>query len=267
MNTRVPTPIVILIAILSLGILGKCSEQKNTNTSQTPQPVVQQQTPSPQPTPDPFPQAVKAAISAAQLTQTAKTDQEWKTIISNWQTAIEMMQAVPPTSNNHQTAQQKIPEYQKNLNYAKNRQQLTRKPRIQRGEQLVKAMDGAYQAAGQLTPTPVVRIILPKTQWDKLSDSDQVNITLYAESLIPIVRANPQKYAEISPEAPAYNLIVSKTSTICDECWAIITGQRNSQGVLTIDETEVQGDSPWETADPCCRGGRGSDFREARKYK
>ncbi|MBG1244524.1 hypothetical protein [Nostoc sp. NZL] len=67
---------------------------------------------------DTFPDAVSKAINAANLTQSAKSPDEWKTVVSQWEAAIALMKAVPSSSQNYVVAQQKIIEYQKNLNYA-----------------------------------------------------------------------------------------------------------------------------------------------------
>lgn len=67
---------------------------------------------------DTFREAVNKAIKAANLTQLAKSPDEWKTVVSEWQEAIALMKNVPSSSQNYAIAQQKIREYQKNLNYA-----------------------------------------------------------------------------------------------------------------------------------------------------
>ncbi len=67
---------------------------------------------------DTFPDAVSKAINAANLTQSAKSPDEWKTVVSQWQAAIALMKNVPSSSPNYVVAQQKIKEYQINLNYA-----------------------------------------------------------------------------------------------------------------------------------------------------
>ncbi|MEH1877397.1 MULTISPECIES: hypothetical protein [unclassified Nostoc] len=67
---------------------------------------------------DTFREAVNKAINAANLTQSAKSPDEWKTVVSQWEVAIALMKTVPSSSPNYVVAQQKIKEYQKNLNYA-----------------------------------------------------------------------------------------------------------------------------------------------------
>ncbi|MDF5712185.1 MAG: hypothetical protein PUP90_32050, partial [Nostoc sp. S4] len=67
---------------------------------------------------DTFREAVNKAINAANLTQSAKSSDEWKTVVSEWQGAIALMKNVSFSNPNYPVAQQKIREYQKNLNYA-----------------------------------------------------------------------------------------------------------------------------------------------------
>ncbi|MDY6781900.1 MAG: hypothetical protein SW833_05000 [Cyanobacteriota bacterium] len=66
----------------------------------------------------PFRDAVNSATSAAQLTQTAQTPEEWQAVATEWQTAIGLMQAVPEGDPNYAVAQEKAVEYQTNLEYA-----------------------------------------------------------------------------------------------------------------------------------------------------
>ncbi|MGJ5631079.1 hypothetical protein [Nostoc sp. CALU 1950] len=67
---------------------------------------------------DAFPDAVSKAMNAANLTQSAKSPDEWKTVVSQWEAAIALLKTVPSSSPNYAIAQQKIIEYQRNLNYA-----------------------------------------------------------------------------------------------------------------------------------------------------
>lgn len=67
---------------------------------------------------NPFAEGVRAATEASQLTQTAKTYQEWEKISHLWQQAIDQMQAVSNSDTNYEMAQQKAQEYQTNIAYA-----------------------------------------------------------------------------------------------------------------------------------------------------
>jgi hypothetical protein len=72
-----------------------------------------------QPVPDdPFPSAINAAMEAANLTQTAQLSSEWEAVAAKWQESIVLLELVPEDSPNALTAQAKIAEYGKNLQYA-----------------------------------------------------------------------------------------------------------------------------------------------------
>ncbi|MHC5933596.1 hypothetical protein [Nostoc sp.] len=67
---------------------------------------------------DTFREAVSKAINAANLTQSAKSSDDWKIVKSEWEAAIALMKTVLSSNPNYVVAQQKIKEYQRNLNYA-----------------------------------------------------------------------------------------------------------------------------------------------------
>ncbi|MBC6473686.1 MAG: hypothetical protein GDA48_13435 [Hormoscilla sp. GM102CHS1] len=62
--------------------------------------------------------AINKATSAAELTQTAQTKADWETVASQWTEAIELLKIVPSDHPEYDRAQQKIVEYQKNMEYA-----------------------------------------------------------------------------------------------------------------------------------------------------
>ena len=70
---------------------------------------------------DSWREAVNQAQSAAKLAQTAQSQNEWIAVASEWKKAVDLMRSVPPTSQNHQKAQQKATEYQANLVVANRR--------------------------------------------------------------------------------------------------------------------------------------------------
>lgn len=99
----------MILALVSFGCqTGSAPELSEEAPSQTPN---SEQS-------NPFRDAVNKAIEAANLTQTAKTSDEWNTVANAWQQAIGLMQSVPSSSPNYETAQAKVIEYQKNLEYA-----------------------------------------------------------------------------------------------------------------------------------------------------
>ncbi|QHG18912.1 hypothetical protein [Nostoc sp. ATCC 53789] len=108
---------LVAIGIYLLATIPKMEEQStNSIISQVSSPTPFSAALIPQA--DTFREAVSKAINAANLTQSAKSPDEWKTVVSQWKTAITLMKTVPSSSPNYVVAQQKITEYQRNLNYA-----------------------------------------------------------------------------------------------------------------------------------------------------
>lgn len=74
---------------------------------------------------NPWRDAVNKAMNAAMLTQSAKSPEEWEKVAKEWQAAIDLMKKVPQSSPNYEQAQQKIVEYQRNLEYAQRNAMVT----------------------------------------------------------------------------------------------------------------------------------------------
>lgn len=114
--------IIMLIPLVAIGIyslvkIPKIKEKAPTSIASQvtlPTPFATALTPQT----DIFREAVSKAINAANLTQSAKSPDEWKTVASQWEAAIALMKTVSSSSPNYIVAQQKIKEYQRNLNYA-----------------------------------------------------------------------------------------------------------------------------------------------------
>ena len=217
---------------------------------------------------DSFSDGVNKATSASKLAQSAQSADGWSQVATEWQTAVSLMQSVPSSSSNYSVAQQRVGTYQKNLSYAqqnvtrlKQKQAKIREAQIVRGEMVFKSLKGIYQTAGEASATPVVRVIIPKEGWNKLSKPDRNSLTMYAENLIPVIKSNPEKYVSTPSSAPIYDTFVRKIANLCQDCWSIILSNSDSQP-YGIDETVAQGDTPWLNDDPCCRGAKSSEFRK-----
>ncbi|MBD2770605.1 hypothetical protein [Iningainema tapete] len=81
--------------------------------------------PSPSPTlsatpeDDTYDRAMKKAKRAVKLTKTAQSPSEWQIVMNRWEEAIKLMEAVPGSSPNYATAQEKILKYQIHREFAK----------------------------------------------------------------------------------------------------------------------------------------------------
>ena len=86
-----------------------------------PAPTATPKAAAPAPKPDSWREAVNKAQNAANLAQTSISKGEWNEVASEWQKAVQLMKAVPPSSPNYEKAQQKAAEYQSNLATAQRR--------------------------------------------------------------------------------------------------------------------------------------------------
>ncbi|MEM6838795.1 MAG: primosomal protein N' (replication factor Y) - superfamily II helicase [Cyanobacteria bacterium P01_C01_bin.120] len=68
-----------------------------------------------------FQEGLNVAYEAATKTQAAQSQQEWQEIVNLWAEAIDTLKKVPADDPNAAIAQQKIQDYQRNLNYARER--------------------------------------------------------------------------------------------------------------------------------------------------
>lgn len=127
--------VVLGLAIAGLGAGCASIAGNSVETAPSPEPVaIATPTPIPespavpaaQPPVDPYPQALEQAANAANISQAAQSQDDWRLAVSRWRQAIQLMQQVPTTSPNHASAQSKLGEYRRNLAIAQ--QQASRGP-------------------------------------------------------------------------------------------------------------------------------------------
>ena len=111
------------IAYLTIvAMLSACSLSRPSVTSSplpdvplSSEPIVGSPSPLPTAIGDPFAKGVDKAASAASLTQSAQTAEDWNLVLTQWQRAIDFMKAVPSSSPNYAAARKLLPAYQANL--------------------------------------------------------------------------------------------------------------------------------------------------------
>jgi len=137
MSSRDRTLILFISGILAL-TTGACTRlDSSEGLKDSSQPIVHSTTPrvSPQPSPPPesvetttpqssqtgaalYRQALDTAYSAATISQSAQSAEDWQLVISRWQEAIALLESVSSSSPQYAIAQSKITEYKHNLNIA-----------------------------------------------------------------------------------------------------------------------------------------------------
>jgi len=93
--------------------------QPNTPATPIPASPTSVSSPATSPEPDPFSQALDTAMSAATITQSAVSPDDWNLVVNRWQEAIALLEKTPSSHPKKQLVSQKIDEYQRNLAYAK----------------------------------------------------------------------------------------------------------------------------------------------------
>jgi|GEM_PF-4699261 len=238
-----------------------------------PPPVVAVPSPTPQatpiapPSPDPLQPAINQAEAAGKLSASAKTLPEWRKVAIAWESSMKLMKQVPPSHPRYELARQKVREYDGYLSDANQRMDIILKPRTERGEQVYKAARGKTEIWGMFAKYPAVTLMIEESEWAKLSDADQVNLTLYVKSLVRDVQQHPAKYIDIPVDAPLYPKARENLSYLCPTCWSVMLLKRTSLGQTLVDRTVVQGLDPWEQTRkevPGTEGEEGETFRRNR---
>ena len=116
------TTTAIVLAGITIGGCSAFSENEDTLFKSTRVESTPRENAPEQAVFDPFYDAVSTAMSAAEHTQTAQTEEEWQSIARQWQAAIEMMKAVPVDHPKYDIAQQRAIEvYPSNFQYAQSK--------------------------------------------------------------------------------------------------------------------------------------------------
>ncbi|HEY9601179.1 MAG TPA: hypothetical protein V6C85_06180, partial [Allocoleopsis sp.] len=119
--------VILLIPLVAVGIYSFSTLLEFRETILTPiatqspsvtQTPIASASPAASPQLDSFTKAVNTAMNAATITQSATSQNDWLLVVSQWQEAIALMEAVPSSHSKYTVAQQKVIEYQRNLDYA-----------------------------------------------------------------------------------------------------------------------------------------------------
>ena len=84
--------------------------------------------------------------------------------------------------------------------------------------------------SGGFTSNPICLISVPSKEWVKLSNQQKLQIFDYAASLIPEVKANPDKYSGLGPNAPIASKVRQNISRMSNSSWAIDVGDFTNGG-------------------------------------
>lgn len=84
--------------------------------------------------------------------------------------------------------------------------------------------------SGGFTSNPICLISVPVKEWSNLSNQQKLQLFDYAESLIPVVKTNPEKYSGLGPNAPIASQVRQNVSRMSKSSWAIDVGDFTNGG-------------------------------------
>lgn len=121
------------------------------------------------------------------------------------------------------------------------------KERIRRGEQIFNRVAAKYGMVVEFGwQAQKISLPVPSADWEKLSKEDQVNVSLYAESLVPEVRASPKKYVDRWKERVEtlelpYQEFIDSASRLCPDCWEVEVGKpvKDINGIWDVEGQAV----------------------------
>lgn len=107
---------------------------------------------------------------------------------------------------------------------------------------------GAYpwlsepEVHGLGTKTPPLTLWVPEPAWNSLSPAQRQALGRWVASLVPGVRAAPERYVSIPRTAPIYRTFRDRAATLCNTCWAIGVGRLKPDGCdMYFDRLVVEG--------------------------
>jgi hypothetical protein len=122
---------------------------------------------------------------------------------------------------------------------------------------------------GNVLQRPLASISVRTRDWKRLKPREQLALGLYARSLVPEVRNNPETYLSrngIRGSAPIYNALRAKIASMCDDCFQIMLVTVIDKETVQLERSAVQGDSVW-VADPFHSGEKWTSFESKRSPK
>lgn len=168
--------------------------------------------PEPPPTPpsDTYKEALDVATSAVTISQSAVSRDDWKLVANRWQEAIQLLKAVPTSSQHHATAQQKLSQYQNLLADAKQRS-TPPPPKPQQGDSSPQFF--SIPIKGKVRGIPIIEVTFNGQQeFDMLFDTGATN-TLITQTIASSLSLKPVGFKQMSV---ADGAVVQMQVTILD---------------------------------------------------
>lgn len=119
-----------------------------------------------------YQQATDVGYSAAVLSQSAESSEDWQLIVSRWQEAISLLKKVPTSSSFYAVAKPKISEYQRNLSIAQ--QQASGPPSRASSGTVIGIVPPTTEKVDSPSPTPTESTATPTTELETNTSNSKV---------------------------------------------------------------------------------------------
>lgn len=83
---------------------------------------------------------------------------------------------------------------------------------------------------GEATSKPLCLISVPANDWESLAEKKKELLARYAASLVKKVKADPFKYAKVSPNTPLSSVVRGNVAVMTDDSWGIMVGSISADG-------------------------------------
>lgn len=94
------------------------------------------------------------------------------------------------------------------------------------------SLSASYQSPDLLgaLQDPLAILTIPEEAWNRLSGNERALLGIYAQSLIPMVKADPFRFAGLSPNAPLAPRIRASVARMTSGSWGIMVGATHNDG-------------------------------------
>ncbi len=165
------------------------------SASPSPKPQASNPQPSPSPKSDTYAEAIDVATSAVTISQSAVSREDWKLVANRWQEAIQLLKAVPASSQHHATAQQKLSQYQNLLADAKQRS-TPPPPKPTQGDSSPQFF--SIPIKGKVRGIPIIEVTFNgQREFEMLFDTGATN-TLITQTIASSLNLKPVGFSQMS---------------------------------------------------------------------
>lgn len=180
------------------------------SASPSPKPQASKPQPPSPPQSDTYEEAIDVATSAVTISQSAVSREDWNLVANRWQEAIQLLKAVPASSQHHSTAQQKLSQYQNLLADAKQRS-TPPPPKPKQGDSSPQFF--SIPIKGKVRGIPIIEVTFNgQREFDMLFDTGATN-TLITQTIASSLNLKPVGFSQMSV---ADGAVVQMQVTILD---------------------------------------------------